>query len=303
MEYLAKVFIKFSILLTFKKSLFFLIFYYLIILIFSFTKLKKLAISLFISLVLFHSNINYLYHHSNLYMIDIGQGDSFLLYDNYEAILIDTGGIFKSKINQAEDILIPLFKSLGIKKINKIIITHGDFDHLGNSYSLVDNFNVDKLYFNHNSYNKNELRLIKKLKYNNIKYEKMSTIKTKNFYLKNLNYMNTEDENDASLVINILYKNNIMLFMGDASSKTEKYLLNNYNLKNIDILKVGHHGSITSSSEEFLKKIKPKIALISCALINKFKHPSSEVIKRLKKYNVKLYQTRYDGGVNIILDS
>ena len=303
MEYLAKVFIKFSILLTFKKSLFFLIFYYLIILIFSFTKLKKLAISLFISLVLFHSNINYLYHHSNLYMIDIGQGDSFLLYDNYEAILIDTGGIFKSKINQAEDILIPLFKSLGIKKINKIIITHGDFDHLGNSYSLVDKFKVDKVYFNHNSYNKNELRLIKKLKYKNIKYEKMSTIKTKNFYLKNLNYMNTEDENDASLVINILYKNKTMLFMGDASSKTEKYLLNNYNLKNIDILKVGHHGSITSSSEEFLKKIKPKIALISCALINKFKHPSSEVIKRLKKYNVKLYQTRYDGGVNINLDS
>ena len=187
--------------------------------------------------------------------------------------------------------------------MHKRMSPHGDFDHLGNSYSLVDKFKVDKVYFNHNSYNKNELRLIKKLKYKNIKYEKMYTIKTKNFYLKNLNYMNTEDENDASLVINILYKNNIMLFMGDASSKTEKYLLNNYNLKNIDILKVGHHGSITSSSEEFLKKIKPKIALISCALINKFKHPSSEVIKRLKKYNVKLYQTRYDGGVNINLDS
>lgn len=303
MEYISKLVINFSIFLTFKKIFIFVIFYYLLILLFTFTKFKKIVISLFIGLVLLHSNINYLYHHSNLYMIDIGQGDSFLLYDNYEAILIDTGGVFKSKTNQTEDILIPLFKSLGIKKINKIIITHGDFDHLGNSYNLVDKFKVDKVYFNHNSYNKNELRLIEKLKKKKIDYEKMNSIKTKNFYLENLNYMHTDNENDASLVINIRYKNKYMLFMGDASIKTEKYLLNNYNFSNIDILKVGHHGSITSTSEEFLKKIKPKIGLISCALVNKFKHPSNEVIKRVKKYNVKIYQTRYDGGVKINLDS
>ena len=303
MEYISKLVINFSIFLTFKKIFIFVIFYYLLILLFTFTKFKKIVISLFIGLVLLHSNINYLYHHSNLYMIDISQGDSFLLYDNYEAILIDTGGVFKSKTNQTEDILIPLFKSLGIKKINKIIITHGDFDHLGNSYSLVDKFKVDKVYFNHNSYNKNELRLIEQLKKKKIDYEKMNNIKIKNFYLENLNYMHTDNENDASLVINIRYKNKYMLFMGDASIKTEKYLLNNYNFSNIDILKVGHHGSITSTSEEFLKKIKPRLALISCALVNKFKHPSNEVIKRLKKYNVKIYQTRYDGGVKINLDS
>lgn len=303
MEYISKLVINFSIFLTFKKIFIFVIFYYLLILLFIFTKFKKIVISLFIGLVLLHSNINYLYHHSNLYMIDIGQGDSFLLYDNYEAILIDTGGVFKSKTNQTEDILIPLFKSLGIKKINKIIMTHGDFDHLGNSYSLVDKFKVDKVYFNHNSYNKNELRLIEKLKKKKIDYEKMNSIKTKNFYLENLNYMHTDNENDASLVINIRYKNKYMLFMGDASIKTEKYLLNNYNFSNIDILKVGHHGSITSTSEEFLKDIRPKIGLISCALVNKFKHPSNEVIKRLKKYNITLYQTRYDGGVNINLDN
>ena len=303
MEYISKLVINFSIFLTFKKIFIFVIFYYLLILLFTFTKFKKIVISLFIGLVLLHSNINYLYHHSNLYMIDIGQGDSFLLYDNYEAILIDTGGVFKSKTNQTEDILIPLFKSLGIKKINKIIITHGDFDHLGNSYSLVDKFKVDKVYFNHNSHNKNELRLIEQLKKKKIDYEKMNSIKTKNFYLENLNYMNTDNENDASLVINIRYKNKYMLFMGDASIKTEKYLLNNYNFSNIDVLKVGHHGSITSTSEEFLKEIRPKIGLISCALVNKFKHPSNEVIKRLKKYNITLYQTRYDGGVNINLDN
>lgn len=303
MEYISKLVINFSIFLTFKKIFIFVIFYYLLILLFTFTKFKKIVISLFIGLVLLHSNINYLYHHSNLYMIDISQGDSFLLYDNYEAILIDTGGVFKSKTNQTEDILIPLFKSLGIKKINKIIITHGDFDHLGNSYNLVDKFKVDKVYFNHNSYNKNELRLIEKLKKKKIDYEKMNSIKTKNFYLENLNYMNTDNENDASLVINIRYKNKYMLFMGDASIKTEKYLLNTYNFSNIDVLKVGHHGSITSTSEEFLKEIRPKIGLISCALVNKFKHPSNEVIKRVKKYNVKIYQTRYDGGVKINLDS
>ena len=187
--------------------------------------------------------------------------------------------------------------------MHKRMSPHGDFDHLGNSYSLVDKFKVDKVYFNHNSYNKNELRLIEQLKKKKIDYEKMNNIKIKNFYLENLNYMHTDNENDASLVINIRYKNKYMLFMGDASIKTEKYLLNTYNFSNIDVLKVGHHGSITSTSEEFLKEIRPKIGLISCALVNKFKHPSNEVIKRLKKYNVKIYQTRYDGGVKINLDS
>ena len=302
METISKILVSLSLFLTFKKILIFVIFYYLLIILFTFTKFKKIAISLFVGLILLHTNINYLYHHSNLYMIDIGQGDSFLIYDNHEAILIDTGGIFKSKSNQTEDILIPLFKSLGIKKINKVIITHGDFDHIGNAYTLIDKFKVKRVYFNNNSYNKNELRLIKSLKKKKINYEKMDIIKTKNFYLQNLNYMNTENENDASLVINIIYKNKTMLFMGDASIKTEKYLLNNYNLKMIDILKVGHHGSITSTSNELLEKIKPKVALVSCALINKFKHPSTEVIKILKKYNIKIYQTRYDGGVKINLD-
>ena len=302
MESISKILVSLSLFLTFKKILIFVIFYYLLIILFTFTKFKKIAISLFVGLILLHTNINYLYHHSNLYMIDIGQGDSFLIYDNHEAILIDTGGIFKSKSNQTEDILIPLFKSLGIKKINKVIITHGDFDHIGNTYTLIDKFKVDKVYFNNNSYNKNELRLIEKLKNKKIDYEKMNNIKIKNFYLQNLNYMKTDNENDASLVINIIYKNKTMLFMGDTSIKTEKYLLNNYNLKMIDILKVGHHGSITATSEEFLKEIRPKIGLISCALVNKFKHPSNEVIKRLKKYNITLYQTRYDGGVHLNLD-
>ena len=91
--------------------------------------------------------------------------------------------------------------------------------------------------------------------------------------------------------------------MGDAGKVSEKYIINEYKLPKMDILKVGHHGSKNSSSEEFIKKINPKIALISVGLNNRFNHPSDEVINRLNEYNVTTYQTSIDGSVRINLNN
>lgn len=91
--------------------------------------------------------------------------------------------------------------------------------------------------------------------------------------------------------------------MGDASKKTEKDILNRYMLEKIDYLKVGHHGSKTSTGEDFLKIIKPEYALISVAKNNLYKHPSLEVIERLEKYQVKIYQTSLDGSILINMDN
>ena len=104
-----------------------------------------------------------------------------------------------------------------------------------------------------------------------------------------------ENENDNSSVIYFNYNNYKLLFMGDASTEREKNILKKYNLKDIDFLKVGHHGSNTSSSEEFINSINPKYSLISVGKNNRYGHPKDEVLKTLK--NSKIYRTDLDGSI------
>lgn len=111
------------------------------------------------------------------------------------------------------------------------------------------------------------------------------------------------DENDSSQIYLIKYKNIYILMTGDASIKSEENLLNKYNLPNITILKVGHHGSKTSTSETLLKTLKPKVALISSGRNNKFNHPHKITIDNLKKYNVKTYNTKTGGTITINLNN
>ena len=106
---------------------------------------------------------------------------------------------------------------------------------------------------------------------------------------------NLEDENDSSQIYLVIYNNIKMLFTGDASKSSEELLLDNYDIGNIDILKVGHHGSNTSSSEKFIKEINPKISLISVGKDNKYGHPSKQVLENLD--NSKIYRTDQDGNV------
>ena len=117
---------------------------------------------------------------------------------------------------------------------------------------------------------------------------------------KNLNTYGSlfEDENYKSLVLSYEFKNIKFLFMGDAPKEIEeKIILSNPNLR-CDVLKVGHHGSNTSSSEDFIKTIKPKIAIISCGYNNKYHHPSDETLEVLEKYNIKIRRTDLEGTIN-----
>ena len=110
--------------------------------------------------------------------------------------------------------------------------------------------------------------------------------------------MAATEDNEFSLVFNLSFLNKKFLLMGDASINVEKYLIeNNFDI-DCDILKVGHHGSKTSSSEEFIKKISPKEAIISCGYKNKYHHPNDEVVDILKKYNVKIHRTDYEGTIS-----
>ena len=267
-------------------------------------KNKKYLLLITILLLFIHSNYNLIIRTKYLEVIDVGQGDSFLLHLNNKNILIDTGGKKQTKRIKNSSIVnnttIPLLKSLGIKKINYLILSHGDKDHMGESINLVNNYKVDKVIFNCGTYNYLEKDLIKVLNKKKIKY--YSCINELNINNNKLYFLQTklyDNENDNSNVIYTEINNNKFLFMGDASITTEKEIQKEYNLPNIDVLKVGHHGSKTSSSKDFINEMNPKYSIVSVGKDNRYGHPNKEVLKTLKES--KIYRTDQDGSVMFII--
>ena len=266
------------------------LFYFFIIILFLFRK-KKEYIYLILILLSIHYFIPYFDRSDYIKVIDVGQGDSCLLHSNNKNILIDTGG----KINKEGDIffntIYPVLKSDGIKKIDLLIISHGDFDHIGEAKTIIDNFKVKKIIINCNGINSLEKRIVNK---NTIIGYQGTYFNIGDYYLIQLNE-DMSDENDSSQIYLIIYNNIRMLFMGDASKKTEELLLENYDIGKIDLLKVGHHGSNTSSGKEFINEINPKYSIISVGKNNRYGHPNKEVLYNLK--DTKIYRTDQDGSI------
>ncbi len=275
-----------------------IILYYLTIIIFIKgieTKQIKKILPL-ILIITIHTNIKNISPITRITLLDVGQGDSTLLELNNKNILIDTGGIINSKTSLVLNKTIPYLKSLGIKKIDYTILTHGDFDHMGEAINLVNNFKVEKVVFNCGPYNDLEKELIKVLDKKKIKYysciKELNIDKNKLYFLQTKKY---DNENDNSNVIYTELNGYKFMFMGDASIITEKEIMNKYNLPDIDVLKVGHHGSKTSSSKEFINEINPKYGVISVGKNNRYGHPNKEALDNLK--DSKIYRTDQDGSV------
>ena len=172
---------------------------------------------------------------------------------------------------------------------------------MGESISLVDNFKVNNVVLNCGTYNDLEKNLIKVLNKKKIKY--YSCIKELNIDKYKFQFLNTkiyDNENDNSNVIFTKLNNYKFLFMGDAGVEKEKDILKKYNLKNIDFLKVGHHGSNTSSSKHFINQIKPKYSLSSVGKNNRYGHPKEEVLNNLEQS--KIYRTDLNGSIEIKLN-
>ena len=284
-------------------NIFFFIIYYVMItlILYNWQKGKNYIVILFLILII-HHNINYLNPVPSLTMIDVGQGDSFLikLKHNQGNILVDTGGIpsydGKKSFDIANNVIIPYLNAEGIDHLDYLILTHGDFDHMGEGINLINNFKVDNVIFNKGEYNDLELELIDILKKKNIPYYKaIETLKINNHKLIFLNNKIYDDENDNSNVIYLNLANQNILLTGDATASTEQDIVQNYNLPPIDILKVAHHGSSTGTTKSFVNHIKPKYALISVGKNNSYGHPHKEVLKNLS--NSSIYRTDLDGSV------
>ena len=166
----------------------------------------------------------------------------------------------------------------------------------GEAINLVNNFKVDKVIFNCGEYNNLEKELIKVLDKKYIKYysciKELNIDKNKLYFLQTKEY---DNENENSNVIYTELDGYKFMFMGDASTTTEKEILNKYNLPDIDVLKVGHHGSKTSSGKEFISDINPRYSVISVGKNNRYGHPNKEVLNNLD--NSKVYRTDEDGSI------
>lgn len=285
-------------------NLFYYLLYYVLIFSYLFIKVKKkIFLLLILLMVVIHFSYPKIFPKDALYMIDVGQGDSFLITSNNRNMLIDTGGVMSYYTEEwmqydkksSGTYLVTFLNQLGITKLDYLVLTHGDYDHAGEALTIMDKIDVETILFNGNDLN----TLEKKIWNNSTSHYKLT--EGDSFSLGNFNFLvisNTySDENDSSLVLYSTISDKKLLFMGDASIKSEEYILNNYNLENITILKVGHHGSRTSSSEEFIRTINPTYALISAGVNNKFNHPNVEVVERLEKNKSIIFNTQIDGMV------
>ncbi|MGM9878488.1 MAG: DNA internalization-related competence protein ComEC/Rec2 [Bacilli bacterium] len=240
---------------------------------------------------------------SNDYVMffDVGQGDSALVNVKGNITLIDTGGLVMYSDKEytyklSKNRILPYLKAKGIRKIDNLILTHGDADHMKEAKYLIENFKVEKVIFNCGEYNDLEKELIEVLETKSIKYK--SCINKLAIGSTEFKFLNTDiydNENDNSSVVYFNYEGYKFLFMGDAGLEKEKDILEKYNLKAIDFLKVGHHGSNTSSSKEFIDKVNPKYSLISVGKNNRFGHPKDTVLNTLS--NSTIYRTDLDGSV------
>jgi len=277
-----------------KESIIVIIAFYITIYLIYLKREKYLII--FLSIILIWYLYPYIKNDSYLLIFDVKQGDSSLIKYNNTITLIDTGGNTYSNTKYHAKNIITYLKSEGIRRIDNFIITHGDFDHMGEAINLVNNFKVEKVIFNCGPYNDLEKELIKVLNKKHIKY--YSCIKELNIDKNKLYFLQTEEydnENDNSNVIYTEINGYKFMLMGDASTTTEKEILNKYNLQDIDVLKVGHHGSKTSSGKEFINEINPKYSIISVDKNNRYGHPSKEVLNNLK--DSKIYRTDQDGSI------
>ena len=239
-----------------------------------------------------------------VHYIDVGQGDSILIQVNNKNLLIDAGPKSDKKK------LLNYLSSLNLDKLDYVIATHPHEDHIGNMDDVINNYNVLAFYAPKvQTTTKTFEKMVDSLKSKNLKINVIKkgtdsidlgeNTKVTVFSPTKDSY---DDLNNYSPVIKIQYGKTSFLFTGDAQKDVEKEILANNEDISADILKVGHHGSSTSTTNDFLKKVNPSIGVISVGRDNTYNHPNDDTIKRLKENKVTIYRTDKDGTVVLSSD-
>lgn len=240
-------------------------------------------------------------HEMQVHFIDVGQGDSILIESpSGKTMLIDGG------VKGAGQQIVSYLKELGINKLDIVVATHPDADHIGGLIPVLDNMTIEQFYDSgkvHTSQTFEEM--LTRIDEKNIPYhvpkigDDIEFDKDVNVKVLNANDQAT-DNNDASIVLKMTYGNVSFLLTGDAGVALEKEMLQ-YDVK-ATVLKAGHHGSNTSSSEEFIQAVKPEVTILSYGEDNKYGHPHAEIVDRLQAIGSKIYDTADLGTITVSTD-
>jgi len=277
--------------------------------------IKKATVILTILVLLSSLVIKKIPNDLKIYFIDVGQGDSCLIVTpRNKTILIDGGDGDGDSYDYGKNVVFPYLMDRGINKLDYIMISHFDSDHVGGLFYILDNLKVGNIIISVQGENSENLekfqKIVKKKKLKVTVVKKEDTIKIeKHIYFRILwpraqKLIKENSLNNNSMVCKLYYKGFSMLFTGDIEN-AESEILKENDSRDVQstILKVAHHGSNTSSSQEFIDAVNPRIALIGVGENNKFNHPSDEVIDRMKSKGIIIYRTDQMGEISIIVDN
>lgn len=231
-----------------------------------------------------------------VHFINVGQGDATLIKCGEQSMLIDTADDSKGTAIQN------YLQKQNVEKLDYLVLTHPDADHIGGAPVVITKFNIDKVFVsNFEKDNKTYQKLIqaldnKRLKYETPEVDSHYTLGTAviTILAPNKEY---DNPNDASIALIVQNGNNKFLFTGDASENAENDILDNNLDISADVYKVGHHGSKYSTSEKFFKAVNPTYAVISCGEDNSYGHPHAEILNKLRSYKVNVYRTDEEGTI------
>jgi competence protein ComEC len=275
---------------------------------------KKLLLPVLVVLLIgFQVTFNWINPYGEVTMIDVGQGDSILIRFPFGkgTYLVDTGGTIQfpeeewkkndKPFEVGRDVVVPYLKGKGITKIDKLILTHGDMDHIGGVFSIINEVKVKQIIMPAVAQpSDSELAIIQLAAEKEIPVVKVSEGSRWHcgeslFYVlgPEKNYQGERNSGSIAFFANIGGLN--WFFGGDLDQKGEEEIIRKYPNLKIDVLKAGHHGSKTSTSQVFVNKLKPKFSLISAGENNRYGHPNQEVLNRLKDSNI--YRTDQQGAI------
>lgn len=278
------------------------------------TKFKKRYLLILLVFILTIYIVNLIPKDLKIHFIDVGQGDStFIETPMNKTILIDGGGSLAQNFDVGKMTLIPYLLDKGYNKIDYVMISHFDSDHVGGILTLLQEFKVGRVFiskqFEESENYKKFLQIVedKKVKVSVVKKGDVINIE-KNLKFKIISpgsVATTTNNvlNNNALVEQLVYNKFSCLFTADVEKEGEEKILEEGTEIKSTILKVGHHGSKNSTTENFLKKVSPQIALIGVGKNNLFGHPSDEAINRLQKFGTKIYRTDLNGEITITINN